>query len=108
MEPTLTHARGESVTGVSPACQEVVKAVYTPLADGVADGRSGNRTVMAYRLDLNADLAPTARSVAREQLQGGAEALRGGRAEKPVEAVHEARKKVKKSRALLRLVRPGL
>jgi CHAD domain-containing protein len=63
---------------------------------------------MSYRLDLNDDLPSAARRTAREQLTEGAEVLRERQADDPVGAVHEARKNVKKSRSLLRLVRPGL
>jgi CHAD domain-containing protein len=63
---------------------------------------------MSYRLDLNDDLPATARRAAAEQLYQGAQAIRDGQEEDPVGAVHEARKNVKKSRSLLRLVRPGL
>jgi CHAD domain-containing protein len=63
---------------------------------------------MSYRLDLNAELPAAARLAAREQLENGAEVLRERQAEDPVAAVHTARKNVKKTRALLRLVRPGL
>src|SRR4051794_40772557 len=68
----------------------------------------GNRSGMAYKLDLNADLFATARTTSREQLEGGVEVLREEQDDDPVGAVHEARKNVKKSRALLRLVRPGM
>lgn len=63
---------------------------------------------MAYRLDLNAKLSDAARLTAREQLEDAAEVLRDDQEDDPVGAVHEARKNVKKSRALLRLVRPGM
>ena len=63
---------------------------------------------MAYKLELAAGLPSTARAVALEQLDEGAAALREEQAEDPVGAVHQARKNVKKSRAVLRLVRPGL
>jgi CHAD domain-containing protein len=63
---------------------------------------------MAYVLDLNGRLAPTARAAAGERLEKGAAAMRAhAQAGDPVEAVHDARKEVKKARALLRLVRPG-
>ena len=62
---------------------------------------------MPYRLSLDDDVASSVRACAREQLAGAAERLeRAG--EDPVTAVHEARKHLKKTRALLRLVRPAL
>lgn len=62
---------------------------------------------MAYRLSSADDVPTSVRACAREQLAGAAERLeRAG--EDPVKAVHEARKHLKKTRALLRLVRPAL
>jgi CHAD domain-containing protein len=61
---------------------------------------------MAYRLKLKEPLAKGVRRIASEQLANAAARLQGesdgGR------AVHEARKSLKRTRALLRLVRPGL
>jgi CHAD domain-containing protein len=62
---------------------------------------------MAYRLSIADDVPGSVRMCAREQLAGAVERLdRAG--EDPVKAVHEARKHLKKTRALLRLVRPAL
>jgi CHAD domain-containing protein len=64
---------------------------------------------MAYRLSIVADedVPTSVRACAREQLAGAIGQLeRVG--ERPVDAVHEARKHLKKTRALLRLVRPAL
>src|SRR3954469_8087665 len=63
---------------------------------------------MSYKLDLDEDLAATVGETAREQLVDGAAVLRDEQADDPVGAVHQARKNVKKSRALLRLVRAEL
>jgi CHAD domain-containing protein len=63
---------------------------------------------MAYRLEFNEPPAVGARRVASEQLEHAMSELRGGIAEDPVAAVHEARKSVKKSRAVLRLTRSCL
>lgn len=62
---------------------------------------------MAYRLSIADDLATSARVCAREQLEGAIERLEGAD-KNPVVAIHEARKHLKKARALLRLVRPAL
>src|SRR5262245_3310108 len=62
---------------------------------------------MAYRLSFADDVASSVRSCAREQLAGAAEQLERADGD-PVKAVHEARKHLKKTRALLRLVRPAL
>lgn len=60
---------------------------------------------MAYSLAL--DKVPSSlRKTAREQLDGAAEGLQTP--DDPVEAVHDARKRIKKSRALLRLARPAM
>ena len=62
---------------------------------------------MAYRLSIADPLPESVRRCAREQLAGAAERLEGAERD-PVTAVHEARKHLKKTRALLRLVRPAL
>ncbi len=62
---------------------------------------------MAYRLDIAEALADTVRACAREQVAGAIACLEGA-GEDPVEAIHDARKHVKKLRALLRLARPAL
>jgi hypothetical protein len=60
---------------------------------------------MAYRLSTD-DLAASFRRVAQEQLGAAADGLEDP--DDPVEAVHDARKRLKKSRALLRLARPAM
>jgi len=62
---------------------------------------------MAYRLSFADDVPTGVQQCAREQLAGAAERLEHAD-EDPVTAVHEARKHLKKTRALLRLVRPAL
>ncbi len=62
---------------------------------------------MAYRLSIADDVPSSVRTCAREQLAGAVERLERAD-EDPVKAVHEARKHLKKTRALLRLVRPAL
>jgi CHAD domain-containing protein len=60
---------------------------------------------MAYRLKLKEPLAKGVRRIAGEQLGNAAARLEGG---SDLETgVHEARKSLKRTRALLRLVRPG-
>lgn len=62
---------------------------------------------MAYRLSIDDDVPGSVRACAREQLAGAVQRLeRAG--EDPVVAVHEARKHIKKARALLRLARPAI
>lgn len=63
---------------------------------------------MAYRLSIAADdVAGSVRRCAHEQLDGAVAQLQRAD-EDPVDAVHEARKHLKKTRALLRLARPAL
>jgi CHAD domain-containing protein len=61
---------------------------------------------MAYRLTLGNGSETALRDVAREQLEKAAEVLDQG--DDPVEAVHDARKRLKKARSALRLARPGM
>jgi CHAD domain-containing protein len=61
---------------------------------------------MSYGLTFNETPADAVERVRREQLEAAAEVLRDG--DDPVEAIHDARKRIKKTRALLRLARPGL
>ncbi len=61
---------------------------------------------MAYRLKLKEPLVKGVRRVAAEQLANAVARLQGD--SNPESAVHEARKSLKRTRALLRLVRPGL
>lgn len=61
---------------------------------------------MAYRLSFDGDPEAALRRVAREQLDDAVSRLQEG--EDPEEAVHEARKDLKKTRAVLRLARSGM
>jgi CHAD domain-containing protein len=61
---------------------------------------------MSYGLSFDDDPAGSVEQVRREQLEAAAEILDAG--EDPVEAIHDARKRIKKTRALLRLARPGM
>jgi CHAD domain-containing protein len=63
---------------------------------------------MSYRLDLDEPIPGTLRDVAVERLERAARRLREEHSDDPVEAVHGARKDLKKARALLRLARPGM
>jgi len=62
---------------------------------------------VAYRLSIDDDVASSVRACAREQLAGAAQRLERAE-EDPVVAVHEARKHIKKTRALLRLTRSAI
>ncbi len=59
---------------------------------------------MSYALSFDEPAAEAVERVRREQLEKAAEALEHG--DDPVEAVHDARKRLKKTRSLLRLARP--
>jgi CHAD domain-containing protein len=61
---------------------------------------------MPYRLDLNESVPDGVRRIAREELESAAGSLAQAKAANRDEAIHEARKSLKKVRALLRLMRP--
>lgn len=63
---------------------------------------------MAYQIDLSASLGRSLAAVAREQLERALLDLEASDPSSLDERVHDARKCLKKTRALLRLVRPGL
>jgi CHAD domain-containing protein len=63
---------------------------------------------MSYRLSLDVDVAAALRAAAVEQLEDAARLLRDGLDDDPVDAVHGARKDLKKTRSILRLARPGM
>ena len=71
---------------------------------GPATGTPEPRERAGYRLGANEHLAAAIRRSAREQLDDAIEQLTEAIDEDPVTAVHEARKCLKKERALLRLV----
>lgn len=61
---------------------------------------------MAYRLKLDEDVMAGVRRIGREEIDKTLERLTQG--DNPMGTVHETRKSVKRLRALLQLVRPGL
>ena len=63
---------------------------------------------MAYRFRHGESVPDAIRRVAREELRSAVRSLTGRGAKNRDEAVHEARKSVKKLRALLRLVQSEL
>jgi CHAD domain-containing protein len=63
---------------------------------------------MSYRLDLQAPVPDALRAVLVARMEHARDALRDADADGAAEAVHDARKDIKKARALLRLARPGL
>jgi CHAD domain-containing protein len=63
---------------------------------------------MSYEMSFAEAPADSVRRLGREQLDAAAERLERGHDDDPVEAVHDVRKRLKKSRALLRLARPGM
>jgi CHAD domain-containing protein len=63
---------------------------------------------MSYRLEFDSPLHKQVCQIASEELDDAAKQLRDATGKKRDEAIHEARKSVKKTRALLRLVQPHL
>ncbi len=63
---------------------------------------------MSYRLEVDRPLGVSVREVLLEQLDDAIGRLREHAADEPVETIHEARKDLKKARAVLRLVRTAL
>jgi CHAD domain-containing protein len=63
---------------------------------------------MSYKLSFEAELEESIRRVAREQLEAAAAELENGDGGDATAAVHGARKRLKKTRALVRLARPSL
>jgi CHAD domain-containing protein len=63
---------------------------------------------MSYRLDPTDNLPNALRAVVAEQIEDAVRVLREDRAKDPVEAVHDARKDLKKARSVLRLARVGM
>src|SRR5947209_12932093 len=63
---------------------------------------------MAYHLVRGESVPENIKRIAHEQIDAAVEQLRGKGEANRDEAIHEARKNVKKARAVLRLVRPEL
>lgn len=63
---------------------------------------------MSYRFQLDETVSEAVARIAAEQLRNAEHALTEGIGHDPVEAVHTARKAIKKERALLRLVRASI
>ncbi len=63
---------------------------------------------MSYGLSFDESPAESVQRVRRDQLEAASHSLEHGHEDDPVEAVHDARKRIKKTRALLRLARPGM
>jgi CHAD domain-containing protein len=63
---------------------------------------------MAYRLKRDESVIAGIRRVVRDEIESAGDQLSGESKTSRDEAIHEARKSIKKVRALLRIVRPGL
>ena len=63
---------------------------------------------MAYRLERDESVVTGLRRVVTDEIESASEHLKGGKKVSRDEAVHEARKSIKKVRALLRLMRGEL
>jgi CHAD domain-containing protein len=75
---------------------------------GLPRRHPGERNLMSYRLNLDEPVPDALRAAALERLERAAKRLREDHRDDPVEAVHGARKDLKKARALLRLARPDV
>ncbi len=63
---------------------------------------------MAYRLERDESVVTGLKRVVKDEIESASEHLKGGKKVRRDEAVHEARKSIKKVRALLRLMRGEL
>src|SRR5260221_9375162 len=63
---------------------------------------------MAFQLKADESVAKGLRRIARDQIDKALEALEQSHGPTHEEVIHDARKRFKKVRALLRLARPGL
>jgi CHAD domain-containing protein len=63
---------------------------------------------MAYRFEVDETLDVNLRRCSREQLQGAIDRIASDLESDPVDAIHDARKAIKKERSLLRLAAAGL
>jgi CHAD domain-containing protein len=63
---------------------------------------------MGYRLEADESVPKELRRIVREEIESSGEYLAGKKAGGPDEAIHEARKSLKKIRAVLRLVQPEI
>ncbi|HVW83258.1 MAG TPA: CHAD domain-containing protein, partial [Bryobacteraceae bacterium] len=63
---------------------------------------------MAYRLKEDESVPQGLRRIAREEIDSAVQELRGKDPGKRDEAIHEARKSIKKLRGLIRILMPGL
>src|SRR6266567_8833517 len=75
--------------------------------DDMCEDGGRRKNGMAYRLERDESVPQALRRIAREQLASAADEL-GKRGSKRAEGIHEARKSIKKVRAVLRLVRQEL
>jgi CHAD domain-containing protein len=97
-------AAGAVAAGAGVAAAATVGRRAGLLGNGGANGHSG--PPRTYRLRRSEPVAAGVRRIALGRIDDALEHLRGDG--DPVEAVHEARKDMKKLRSLLRLVRPAI
>ena len=77
-------------------------------ASGLTPAAAGQGDPMAYRIAADETLGDGLRHSARDQLDGAVRALEERFVDEPAKAIHDARKRIKKTRALLRLARPAM
>ncbi|MEV4420247.1 CHAD domain-containing protein [Patulibacter sp. NPDC049589] len=102
--PPPVHDDGQAAAAAAAAPAE------PPAGDaaGFAPPGTGQQEGMAYRIAPDEPLGEGLRRSARDQLEGAVDALEHRYATDPGKAIHDARKRIKKTRALLRLARPAV
>src|SRR5260370_21848845 len=80
--------------------------VHQRLAYWICEDGGRRKDVMGYRLVRSESVPQGLKRIAREQLASAADEL-GKRGSQRAEGIHEARKSIKKVRAVLRLGRAG-
>jgi len=101
--PTDALVTGDGLTSIEPGSSDVSRFTIS-VADVTAEGRPSRAK---FRLDRDQPAAEVKR-VARERVQSTLSHLREPGRENRGEAIHDARKDLKKMRAVLRLVRDDL
>jgi CHAD domain-containing protein len=100
-------ARSSQADG-SPPVQAAAAAPRRSRHDGGAPEEQSGADSRKYRLHHGSPMGAEVARMARGRIEHALDELSGASGSTPEEAVHEARKDMKKLRALLRLVRPQL
>ncbi|MGE5636204.1 MAG: CHAD domain-containing protein [Nocardioidaceae bacterium] len=97
-----------AAASASPPKRAAAGAADRSRHDGAAPGKQSGAQSRKYRLDHGQPIGAEVARMARGRIEHALDELSGASGSSPEEAVHEARKDMKKLRALLRLVRPQL